>query len=725
MRIEVLGTPSVVAEAGTVAGTGLGGRRVQVVLVALALERGTIPAERLAAMVWSGYPPPTWRAALRGVVRELRAALAPIGGGGQHVIVTEPPGYRLADGVEVDVMAAAAAARESAAVCTEGRFRAALTLAEPLSRLSGAQVLPDDDNAWLDAHRAAIDALAHQATEIVATAAGRLGEHAVAVAAARRAHANPLDERAHRGLIIVLDRAGDPAGAVRAFEECRSQLAEHLGVDPSAETVQIYLAALQGQARSSPARIPAQNGLIRRPGSGGGQARPAARAAGAHHRHRPRRRRQVPARGEGRGVGQPALTAAGSGCRSDPSRTMRWWPPPSPSRSASRSEPRSRAAAVTSYLAPVGRALLVLDGCEVALDGVASLITALLGQCPMLTVLATSRMPLRCDHEVLLPLVPLPGPGPDAEPSWRASPVAQLLVDRVCDSGGAISLDEDMAPYILALLRRCAGLPLAVELAAAQLAAIPAGDLLDQLSPLLGDGSDPVRAIATGSYALLDEHEAAVFRRLGVLDGSAGLALVREVVSGAAVPAVRVVRILRELTASGLVSVDRMGAQSVYHQADELHRFAREMLQEHGEEQPAFGRLASAIRAVLPEDARDPPGAHSRTRSLACSDRSARCWPRASAAGPTEPGASSSPSGCTGTGRRRMWPKAGSGCPGCSPGIRTRPGRRMPRTRSATWTTGRATPGRRSRNCRRWCGFRGNRQCLRRPRADLPGGTAR
>jgi tetratricopeptide (TPR) repeat protein len=70
------------------------------------------------------------------------------------------------------------------------------------------------------------------------------------------------------------------------------------------------------------------------------------------------------------------------------------------------------------------------------------------------------------------------------------------------------------------------------------------------------------------------------------------------------------VRILRELTASGLVSVDRMGAQSVYHQADELHRFAREMLQEHGEEQATFGRLAGAIRAVLPEDARDPPGAY-------------------------------------------------------------------------------------------------------------------
>jgi predicted ATPase/DNA-binding SARP family transcriptional activator len=607
VRIDVLGTPSVSGEGGVVSGLRLGGRRVHVVLVALALERGTVPAERLAMMVWPSDPPPTWRAALRGVVRELRAALAPIDGG-QQAIMTEPPGYRLAAGVEVDAAAAAGAVQQAAGLLRQGRFRAALNLAEPVSRLSGGQILPDDDGAWLRAHRAAVDAVARQATELVADAAASLGEHAVAVAAARGAVlAYPLDERAYRCLIRALDRAGDRAGAVRAFEECRAGLAEHLGVDPSAETVQIYLAALSGQAPTSPARIPAQTasfvgrepevtqlgrliadpGLVTVTGLGGvGKSRLAARVA-ATAAGFDGGRLWVPLGS----VAEDALVAA--------TVALAVGVPPGTEDAAS---------AIASYLAPAGRALLVLDGCEVAPDGAASLAAALLAYCPTLTILVTSRIPLRCEHEVPFALSPLPQPGAAAGPSWRTSPAVRLLVDRVCEAGGAISLEDGVAPHILALLRRCAGLPLAVELAAAQLTVIPVGDLLDQLGPLLSDGSDPVRAIAAGSYALLDEQEAAVFRRFGVLDGSAGLALVRQVVSGGSVPPVRVVRILRELTASGLVAVDRVGAQSVYHQADELHRFAREMLQEHGEERAAFDRLAAAILAILPGEAQDPPG---------------------------------------------------------------------------------------------------------------------
>jgi predicted ATPase/DNA-binding SARP family transcriptional activator len=608
VRIEVVGTPAVSGESSRVAGTQLGGRRVQVVLVVLALERGTVPAERLALEVWAGHPPPTWRAALRGLVRELRTALAPVGGGSQQVIVTEPPGYRLAAGIEVDATAAATAIQDAAGLLRRSRYRAALDLAEPLSRISGRDILPDHDSGWLRGQRAWIDALARQATEVVAEAASSLGEHAVAVAAAHRGvAASPLDERAHRGLIRALDRAGDRAGAVGAFEACRARLAEQLGVDPSAETVQAYLAALRGQARSSPARIPAQKGsfvgrehevaqlgraigdpgLVTVTGLGGvGKSRLAARVAAS-----------APGFDGGR-LWVPLGAAADDALIASTVALTLGVPPAA----------EDALAAVLTYLAPIGRTLLVLDGCEVALDGVASLVTALLAHCPLLTVVATSRMPLRCEHEELLPLTVLAGLPADAEPAWRASPVVQLLVDRVCDSGGAISLDDAIAPHIQALLRRCAGLPLAVELAAAQLAAIPAGDLLDQLSPLLSAGADPVRAIAMGSYALLDEQEAAVFRRLSVLDGSAELALVRQVVSGDTVPAVRVVRILRELTASGLVAVERVGAQSAYHQADELHRLAREMLQERGEERPAFDRLATAILAVLPDDARDPPG---------------------------------------------------------------------------------------------------------------------
>ncbi len=146
-----------------------------------------------------------------------------------------------------------------------------------------------------------------------------------------------------------------------------------------------------------------------------------------------------------------------------------------------------------------------------------------------------------------------------------------------------------------------------MELVAAQLAAMPVGDLLDHLDRVVLEGDDWLRSVARSSYVLLDPDEATVFRRLGVLDGDAGLALVRQVASGGPIEEVRVVRILRELTVRGLLTVDRSTPRWRYHQDDDVHRFARELLAEAGEERATFARLAQAVRALLPEDARASP----------------------------------------------------------------------------------------------------------------------
>ena len=89
-------------------------------------------------------------------------------------------------------------------------------------------------------------------------AAGQLGDGFRAVSAARHMVAiAALEERAHRALIRALDRAGDRAAAISAYERCRSLLAEQLGVDPSQETVDAYLAALGRQSTTAPrGRLP-------------------------------------------------------------------------------------------------------------------------------------------------------------------------------------------------------------------------------------------------------------------------------------------------------------------------------------------------------------------------------------------------------------------------------------------------------------------------------------
>ncbi|HEY0934697.1 MAG TPA: BTAD domain-containing putative transcriptional regulator, partial [Trebonia sp.] len=605
MNVDVLGDVAVRSGTATVSGLALGGRRARVALVALALSGGPVPAERLATLIWGDTLPPTWQAALRGVIRGLRVACAAAGGGDQQVIVTVPSGYRLADHVVVDVRSAGEDVRRAAALLRQGRLQAAADLADPVSRRPGEQLLPGEDGGWLGPHRSALDATALDALLLVAEAAGGLGDHRRAVATARRAvAAQPLAESTHRALIAALDRSGDRAGAVRAYEHCLAVLGEQLGIDPSPETVQVYLAALRDQGAGTPARVPAETSSFI------GREAELSALAGAIGRPG-----LVTVTGPG-GVGKSRLAVHVAAARGGFAGGRLWVALASLAEDALVASSvaleigvplgtEDAALALADHLAPLGRVLLVLDGCEAVVDGIASLIAALLARVPLLTVVATSRRPLSVEGERLLNLAPLPPP--DAAAGLLGNGQVRLLIDRVRESGGDLIIDDAVVPHLIALCRRCRGLPLALELVAAQLTAMPVGDLLDHLGQTPAE-ADGLRSIARSSYLLLEDDEAAVFRRLAVLDGPAGLPLIREVVSGGRIAPVRVVRILRELTARGLLVVDRSGPRWRYAQDDDLHRFARELLVAGGEEPAAYERLADALRGRLPDDARAAPG---------------------------------------------------------------------------------------------------------------------
>src|SRR3984957_13371436 len=115
VRVEVIGAGAVRRGAGAgVTGGEPGGRRARVALAVLALTDGPAPAERLAELIWSGAPPRTWPAALRGVIRSLRTALAAVQADGQRLIATTPSGYCLAPGARVDLDLAESALAEAA-----------------------------------------------------------------------------------------------------------------------------------------------------------------------------------------------------------------------------------------------------------------------------------------------------------------------------------------------------------------------------------------------------------------------------------------------------------------------------------------------------------------------------------------------------------------------------------------------------------------------------------
>jgi len=598
VRIAVFGAVTVSGNGRSVTGHALGGRRARVALVALALAGRPVSADSLAAVIWAQQPPPTWPAALRGIIRGLRECLAAIGADGRQLVVTVPSGYALAPGVEVDLRQAEDILREVAALAGWGRHDAAVEAAEPVTRFSGEQLLPGEDADWLAPYRAEADAAALRALELLAASASALGDHHRAVAAGRQAVAvSPLDERSHRILLRALHLGGDRAAVVRAYESCRRVLADQLGVDPAAETVEVYLTALADAGGVDPmaaGRLPQVASAFF-----GRDAETALLAAAIA------RPGLVTVTGKG-GVGKTRLALQVVNPAAFPGAKL-WVSLASVAHDALVAGAVAMSAGLpvgtddpaellAARLAPVGRAVLILDGCEAVIDGTASLVVGLLAACPMLSVLATSRLPLAIDAEQVITVEPLP----------RRVQV-RLLADRVAGGGGRLAVHDATAPLIAELCRRCGGLPLALELAAAQLAVTSVPDLLDHLPEVLAGGGDWLRAVAMSSYALLDDDEATVFRRFGVLDGPVPLPLIREVVSGGAITPVRVVRILRELTERGLLIVDRSDPRWRYRQDDDLHRLACELLADTGEAGLVTHRLADTISAIVPSDPRAAP----------------------------------------------------------------------------------------------------------------------
>jgi non-specific serine/threonine protein kinase len=175
--------------------------------------------------------------------------------------------------------------------------------------------------------------------------------------------------------------------------------------------------------------------------------------------------------------------------------------------------------------------LLVLDNFEQVVDA-APRIADLLGACPGLTVLVTSRMRLRLSEEREVPVLPLALASHEdhaAAVDPNASPAVLLFVARARAVTPNFALTDQNAATIAEICQRLDGLPLAIELAAARVKALPPAALLARLErrlPLLTGGSRDVparqrtmRDAIAWSYDLLSDAEQTLFRRLGVFVG--------------------------------------------------------------------------------------------------------------------------------------------------------------------------------------------------------------
>lgn len=174
---------------------------------------------------------------------------------------------------------------------------------------------------------------------------------------------------------------------------------------------------------------------------------------------------------------------------------------------------------------------LVLDNLEHLLD-VAPNLASLLAACPELTMLATSRAPLRIRAEHEYPVKPLDLPDlshvPTPDDVAQASSV-QLFLEHARAAVPDFELTQTNCAAVATICRRLEGLPLALELVAARVRALSPTELLarlDRTLPLLVGGSrdlperqQTMQAAISWSYDMLEPNEQVLFRRLSVFNG--------------------------------------------------------------------------------------------------------------------------------------------------------------------------------------------------------------
>jgi predicted ATPase/DNA-binding SARP family transcriptional activator len=431
--------------------------------------------------------------------------------------------------------------------------------------------------------------------------------------------AQPLRERPVALLVEALYAAGRGAEALAAFDRFRGRLADEVGIDPSPAMRRLHLAVLRGDLRM--AARPARRGSLRAPltsfvGRDTERARLDRQLAGS---------RLVTLVGPG-GVGKTRLaaTVGGGWARSSPGGV--WLAGLDAATPAAGVAPAVLAAVTGQPSSPPceplarlvellgnGPALLVLDNCEHLPQATAEFADELLGSCPELRILATSREPLGLIGETLCTVPPLdaPPPGATAAEALRY-PAVRLFADRAAAVRDGFEVDARTVARVVEICRRLDGLPLAIELAAARLRTLPLARIvagLDDRFRLLSRGSPAAAprhrslgAAVAWSWDLLGREELILARRLAVFPDGFTARAAEEVCAGGLLAAPAVADLLDRLAGRSLLQVDD-GDLPRYRMLETVRAYAWERLcaaGEHGLTLAAYaGHCLTAISAGI------------------------------------------------------------------------------------------------------------------------------
>ena len=278
------------------------------------------------------------------------------------------------------------------------------------------------------------------------------------------------------------------------------------------------------------------------------------------------------------GSGKTRLALQAAGAAADAYADGVWWVPLAPLTDPADVGPTAaRALGGGGTLAEIvdgRRLLLLLDNFEHVVEA-ASVVSALLAECPHADVLVTSRERLRIQGEQVYPV-----------------PVLERMEARGFFVARARAAQPDFEPdeHVDELCERLDDLPLALELAAARVPLLTTGQLLDRLRnrlDLLRGGRDAevrqqtLRATIEWSHELLDEEEQRLFRRLAAFAGGCTLEAAETIADAD-------LDVLQSLLDKSLVR----SSEGRYWMLETIREFATERLAESGEEDEILHRLA-------------------------------------------------------------------------------------------------------------------------------------
>ncbi len=224
------------------------------------------------------------------------------------------------------------------------------------------------------------------------------------------------------------------------------------------------------------------------------------------------------------------------------------------------------------------RLLLILDNCEHLVDSVAKLVSLLLRECPLVSVLATSRQALGIAGETVYRLSALD----DAE-------AVALFVARAQATNVRFNMSDADAHIITKICRQLDGIALAIELAAARMNVLTPGQLHDRLAErfrvLSGSNRDllprqkTLLATIDWSHDLLDEREKLIFRRIGTFVDGFTLDAAGAVCADDSLDSLDVFDVLASLVDKSLVVAEFSVDALRYRMLESMRAYARQKLE--------------------------------------------------------------------------------------------------------------------------------------------------